>query len=40
MKKLSLCLCVSVFNNGDMEKTIYYFNPENDISVSLCLCVQ
>ena len=30
MKKLSLCLCASVFNN----KSIYYFNPENDMALA------
>ena len=34
MKNVSLRLCVSVFNNGDMEKTIYYFNPENDMALA------
>ena len=34
MKNVFLCLCGSVFNNKDMEKTIYYFNPENDMALA------
>lgn len=34
MKNVFLCLCGSVFNNEDMEKTIYYFNPENDMALA------
>ena len=34
MKKLSLCLCASVFNNKSMEKAVYYFNPENDMALA------